>query len=347
MKIEKKGDPFGAHRVLEPKGALPQSAVKISNEINIYSNEILVDVEILNVDSASFRQIKEKAGGDKNKIGKIILGIVEKSGKLKNPVTGSGGMFIGVVSEIGSELSSKIDLKPGDRIASLVSLSLTPLKINKILDINKEIDQVKIEGKAVLFETGIYSKLPDDISPTLALAVLDVCGAPAQVERLVKEDDTVAIVGAGGKSGILCAYMARKKTGKNGKVLAFVHSKRKIPILEELALCDEIVCLEATDPLECYEKMALLTNNKLADVVINTVNTPDTEMGSILMTKERGTLYFFSMATSFARAALGAEGVGKDIDMIIGNGYARDHAQLALNILRENKKIRELYGKTY
>jgi L-erythro-3,5-diaminohexanoate dehydrogenase len=53
------------------------------------------------------------------------------------------------------------------------------------------------------------------------------------------------------------------------------------------------------------------------------------------------------MATSFTRAALGAEGVGKDINLIVGNGYARGHAELTLNILRESEPIRKLFEELY
>jgi L-erythro-3,5-diaminohexanoate dehydrogenase len=70
-------------------------------------------------------------------------------------------------------------------------------------------------------------------------------------------------------------------------------------------------------------------------------------MTSILVTKGRGYVYFFSMATSFTKAALGAEGVGKDINLIVGNGYAKGHSELTLNIIRESKEIRELFEKLY
>jgi len=82
-------------------------------------------------------------------------------------------------------------------------------------------------------------------------------------------------------------------------------------------------------------------------VVVNNVNVPNTEMSSILVTKNEGIVYFFSMATSFTRAALGAEGVGKDITMIIGNGYTKGHDELALDILRESDSIRRLFQKLY
>ncbi|HIY74534.1 MAG TPA: KamA family radical SAM protein [Candidatus Intestinimonas merdavium] len=107
-----------------------------------WSNEILCDVSALNIDSASFTQIYEACGGDLDKTGQMILDIVAQRGKMQNPVTGSGGMFIGTVREIGEDLADKIDLRVGDRIASLVSLSLTPLKINRIKAIHPEIDRV-------------------------------------------------------------------------------------------------------------------------------------------------------------------------------------------------------------
>jgi len=345
--VLKGGNPYGSHRVIEPEGVLPQPALKLDNNMDrIWDNEILVDVEILNVDSASFTQIKEQAGGDDEEIKQIILSTVSQRGKQQNPVTGSGGMFIGTVARIGDKLEGR-DLKPGDRIVSLVSLSLTPLRIDRIIQVKKDIDQVFIKGQAILFESGVYAKMPDDIPAPLALAALDVAGAPAQTARLVKKGDTVVIIGVTGKSGILCAYEARKKIGPEGRIIGIGHSQKKIDRLRPLELCDEIVSLDATDALRCYKTVSDLTGGKMADLVINCVNIPNTEMASILMCRDSGTVYFFSMATSFTKAALGAEGVGKNATMIIGNGYAKGHAELTLNILRESKPIRELYQRLY
>lgn len=93
----KKGNKYGLHRVIEPAGVLPQPANRLDNNMDeIYDNEILIDVKTLNVDSASFTQIQEQAGGDKAKIAEIMLGIVARQGKHRNPVTGSGGMLLGL-----------------------------------------------------------------------------------------------------------------------------------------------------------------------------------------------------------------------------------------------------------
>lgn len=349
IKILENGNPYGTHRVLEPAGVLPQPAERLNNDMGaLWDNEILIDVEALNIDSASFTQIKAEAGGDEGRIREIILGIVARRGKLHNPVTGSGGMLIGRVAAIGRALKGTVELAIGDRIATMISLSLTPLKIDEILEVNKATDRVGIRGKAILFESGLFARLPADLPASLALAVLDVAGAPAQTARLVEPGATVVIIGATGKSGILCAYEARKRAGKTGMVIGIgAPGDPAAERLASLGLCDAVLKLDATDALACHREIAGLTDGRLADLVINCVNIPNTELASILCCRDRGKVYFFSMATSFTRAALGAEGAGKDIDMIIGNGYARGHAELALNLLRESEPIRALYMELY
>ena len=171
---------------------------------------------------------------------------------MQNPVTGSGGMFIGTVARVGPR-SKGADLKAGDKIASLVSLSLTPLKIAKILKIHPEIDRVEVEAQAVLFESGIYAKLPEDMDEGLALAALDVAGAPAQAAKLVKPGQSVLILGAGGKSGMLVAWEAMKRVGPTGRVVGNVYLKEDAETLAGLDLCHEVVVADATKPVALME----------------------------------------------------------------------------------------------
>jgi len=336
---------YGTNRVIEPKGVLPQAATKINNTMKIYDNELLIDVITLNIDSASFTKIKNACNKDLLDMEKMILNIIKERGKMQNPVTGSGGMLIGTVKEIGSNFPDK-SIKVGDKIATLVSLSLTPLNVKKINSINIDNDQVNIDGEAILFESGIFAKVPDDMDEHLVLAALDVAGATAQVNKLVELGDTVAIIGAAGKSGVLCAYQAMINAGDSGKVIGVVNEKEQIAQLDELGLCHEVVLADATNAIEVYEKV-LLNNPEGVDVTINVVNVPNTEMSCILITKDTGTVYFFSMATSFTKAALGAEGVGSDVNMIIGNGYTKGHAELTLDLVNNAPKIKALFERIY
>lgn len=343
----KKGCPFGTHRVLEPEGVLPQPALRISNDMEIYDNEIRINVQTLNIDSASFTQIKEEAQGNVEKIKEIMTGIVSRFGKHKNPVTGSGGMLIGTIDAIGDGLKGKTDLKVGDKIATLVSLSLTPLRIDEIVEVRKDIDQVDIKGQAILFESGIYAKLPTDIPENLALSVLDVAGAPAQTAKLVKPGDTVVVIGGAGKSGMLCLYEAKKRAGVTGKVICLQRGNKYQSRIMDNDLADIYIDADATNAVEVLEKVSEATKGQMADLTINCVNIENTEMASILATKDDGIVYFFSMATSFTKAALGAEGVGKDVTMMMGNGYTKGHAEITLQIMRESAKLRKLYEELY
>jgi L-erythro-3,5-diaminohexanoate dehydrogenase len=346
--MSKHGDRFGMHRVIEPKGVLTQAAWRVDNDLtDPYDNEILCDVDVLNVDSASFTQIKAAAGGDPHKIAATILETVGTRGKQHNPVTGSGGMFIGRVNRVGEALAGKVDLKPGDRIASLVSLSLTPLRIERVKAVHVDREQVEIVGQAVLFESGIWARLPEDLPEKVALAALDVAGAAAQTARLVKPGDVVFIIGAGGKSGMLCAYEARKRAGVNGLVVGTGHSEKSTQRIRELGFCDQVIQVNATNPVETRERFLAASGGRQANVTINCVNIESTEMASILCTRDDGTVYFFSMATSFTRAALGAEGIGSDVTMLIGNGYTRGHAAFTLQLLRESPLLRKTFEELY
>jgi L-erythro-3,5-diaminohexanoate dehydrogenase len=313
----------------------------------IYDNEILIDVSALNVDSASFTQIKDEAGGDEAKIAKKIQAIVCEYGKMKNPVTGSGGVLIGTIEKIGDALQGQTDLKVGDKIVTLVSLSLTPLRIDKVQSIDKNIDRVNVSGKAILFESGIYAKIPQDLSENVSMAAMDVCGAPAQVAKLVKPGQTVLIFGAGGKSGILCCYEAKKRVGPTGRVVAIEKNPKNIERLTRLKLCDEILDINAKDPVAVLKASLDANNGREYDVSINCLNIPDCEMSCVLPVRDEGVVYFFSMATSFTQAALGAEGVGKDVTMIIGNGYTRGHAEITFAILRESPELLKLFKEVY
>ena len=155
------------------------------------------------------------------------------------------------------------------------------------------------------------------------------------------------VIGARGKSGLLCCYQAKKRGGPTGKVIAIIHKEEGRVDLDNAPFIDEVVVGAADQGLELLEKVSRVTQGKLCDIVVNCVSQNECEVGSVLITRTKGKVYFFSMATSFTKAALGAEGIGKDVEMIIGNGFCEGHADLTLDLLRESEYIRSLYTKRY
>jgi L-erythro-3,5-diaminohexanoate dehydrogenase len=235
----------------------------------------------------------------------------------------------------------------GDRVATLVSLSLTPLRIDRVKAVRAASAQMDVDGEAVLFASGAYAKLPTDLPERLSLAALDVAGAAPQVARLVKPGSVVVVLGAGGKSGVLCVAEARRTGGPGACVVGLESNPRAADDLRALGLCDAVAAVDARDPVAVRKTVLSATGGREADVIFSCVNVPDTELGAILATRDRGIVYFFAMSTSFTKAALGAEGVGKDVDLFIGNGFAHGHADHTLAMLRDMPAVRALFARRY
>src|SRR5918996_237446 len=207
---------LGIHRSLDPRGALPQQARRLDASSPVGPDEIAVEVEYLNVDSASWREIRESTDGSAPAMSARVLDIVRERGKMHNPVTGSGGMLVGRVAELGSH---RTEPPVGSRIATLVSLTLTPLVIDEITGIDPASERVAVKGRAILFGSGLYTLVPEDLDDAVVLGVLDVCGAPAWAARLARRGMSVVVIGAGGKSGILTCAQAVRGVGGRGRVL--------------------------------------------------------------------------------------------------------------------------------
>jgi L-erythro-3,5-diaminohexanoate dehydrogenase len=327
----------GLARVVEPPGVLPQAAWRLDARPQIAADEVRIRVERLNLDAASFRQLSGKHGGDGAAVRAEVLEIIGTRGKMHNPVTGSGGMLIGVVDEVGPQ--SPLGLKPGDRVATLVSLTLTPLAItDRLAGWDGSSEQVPAAGHAILFGRSVAAVLPDDLAPELSLAVFDVCGAPALTDRVVRSyaaPVTVAVLGGAGKSGSL-ALAAAKRAGAG--TAAVVVSDQERAALQRTGLADRIAVADARDPVAVAEALG-----EPATVTVVCVDVPGCEHGAILSTAPGGTVIFFSMATSFAAAALGAEGLAADVTMLVGNGYVPGHADFAVDLLRRVPAVRALF----
>jgi L-erythro-3,5-diaminohexanoate dehydrogenase len=333
-------DPYGLRRVITPPGALPQRADALDPALPLGDDELAIAVEALNVDAASFRQLEQAAGGDPGRIAEEILRIVRARGKLHNPVTGSGGILVGRVRAIGPRHPAVGAVRPGERIVTLVSLTLTPLRLDRVREVRREVEQVACEGEAILFASGPWARLPEDLPEPIAFAALDVCGAPAYAARLVRPGMRVLVLGAG-KSGALVLAQARESLAGKGALAAADRSEGALAAVRRAGLCDEALRVDATDAVATLA--AVEAAGGPFDLVVSCASVPGTELASILAVRQGGTVLFFSMATSFTAAALGAEGVGKDATLLVGNGYVPGHAELTLGLLRRNAGLRGLF----
>src|SRR4051794_5153179 len=344
-------DPTGLHRVLDdvPGGAarLPQAADRLDTRRDLWPDEVRIRVQRLNLDAASYRQLERKhTRADGNVDGAAIraevVGIVAERGKMQNPETGSGGMLVGTVEEVGPQ--SPLGLTVGDRVTTLVSLTLTPLVIEDgLVRWDGHSEQVPCEGYAVVFGRSVVAVIPDDLPAELSLSVMDVCGAPALTARVVGsyDDPVVAVVGGAGKSGSL-SLAAAKAAGARTPIGVVPH-RAEAELLRSAGVAAAVTVAAARDPVALAG--AVTVAGGPADVTVVCVDVPGCEGGAILATAESGTVVFFSMATSFSAAALGAEGLAADVTMLVGNGYVPGHADYALSLLRDHAGVRSLFER--
>jgi L-erythro-3,5-diaminohexanoate dehydrogenase len=335
-------DPTGLHRVLDGRVVLPQAADRLDTRKELWPDEVRIRVERLNLDAASFRQL-ERTHEDPDGVRRAVLDIVSTRGKMQNPETGSGGMLVGTVEEVGPE--SRLGLAVGDRVATLVSLTLTPLVIEDgLARWDGRSEQVPCDGYAVLFGRSIAARIPDDLPADLSLAVMDVCGAPALTHRVVAqyEQAVVAVIGGAGKSGSLSLAAARDAGAQ--RTVGVVPTEAEAELLRESGLADDVVVSDARDPIALRDAVTSAVGGT-ADITVVCVDVPGCEGGAILATSPRGTVIFFSMATSFSAAALGAEGLAADVTMLVGNGYVPGHADYAVQLLREQSGVRGLFER--
>ncbi len=359
------GSPYGVHRVRdETAHVLPQQAWRLDATSELLSDdEVRIDVDALHLDAASYRQLagahtvrgsdstEPRTRVDGESLRNEVLEIIAERGKMQNPVTGSGGMLIGRVAQVGP--ASPLGLQVGQAVATLVSLALTPLVITDGLrDWDGLSEQAPARGHAILFGRSIAAVLPADLPPELALLVMDVCGAPALVSRVVtsysaqngaRRPPRVCVLGGAGKSGVL-SLAAAGRAG-SGDRIAIVRDQQEADLLTGFDIAEHVVIADATRPIDLARAVAETDpdSGAGADITVVCVDVPGCEQPAIMATADRGTVIFFSMATQFHAAALGAEGLAADITMLVGNGYAPGHADLALDLLRSTPAVRAVF----
>jgi L-erythro-3,5-diaminohexanoate dehydrogenase len=326
----------GADRVLEPAGALPQPAERLDAGAPLRPHEIEIAVDRLCLDSTSHRNLRERSGGDAAAMAQRILAITEQRGKMHNPETRSGGILLGTVTAAGDAFADPP--AAGTRIVSLASLTLTPLRLDRVVRLDPDSAQVDVQGVAYLPPGAPWGVLPDDLPLDLALAVYDVYAAASHTRDLAPGGEgTVCVLGAG--HGGKVALAAARDAMPGGTLVAVDVDPRAVERARALGLCDVAVAADLRDPLAAAAAVRAAGAGP-ADLTVSLVNTTGCEPAAILLTEQGGTLLLYSMATSFQTAALTADGMSSDVRMFIGNGFAPDRGAYALDLVRASPALR-------
>jgi L-erythro-3,5-diaminohexanoate dehydrogenase len=327
---------LGVNRVITPPGSLPQPAERLDAAGPCGPYETEVAVERLCLDSTSHREIRKAADGDPDAMASRIMGIVDGRGKMHNPQTDSGGVLLGTVTAVGERVSSPPAV--GERIVTLASLTLTPMRLDAIENLDAGSAQVEVRGIAYVFDRAPWAPLPDDLPLAMALDMFDVCSAASHVRELAPGGGTVCVLGAG-HAGVL-ALAAARDAAPDATLVAVDVDWAAVNRTTALGLADVGVATDLKDPIAALDEIRAAGAGP-ADLTVVVVNATGCEPAAILLTADEGTVLFFSMATSFAAAALTPDGLSSRARMVVGTGYAPDHGSYALDLVRRSPALRE------
>ena len=248
-RLEEIRQQLGADRVLDPPGSLPQPAARLDPAGPVRPYEVEVAAERLCLDSTSHRSLHRRCGGDPEAMVARILEIVATRGKMHNPDTDSGGILMGTVAAVGERLGSPPAV--GAAIATLGSLTLTPLRLEAVTGLDPDSPQVEVEGTAYVFERAPWAELPDDLPTTTALELFDVCAAASQVRELIPPGGTVCVLGAGHAGKLVLASGRAEMDG--GTLVAIDVDPAAVELVTDVGLCDIGVAADLRDPLAALE----------------------------------------------------------------------------------------------
>ena len=315
------------------RGAAPGRRAGWTPDPSCGPDEVRMRVERLNLDAASFRQLPRAAR--RRRRGACAPRCSRSSppaGKMQNPVTGSGGMLVGTR---GGGRAASPRSGCGRRPGGDAGLA--------------HADAAGDRGRARAAGTGLASRcrptatrscsaaasprvLPDDLPAATrpgGAGRLRRPGADRPRGGAVRRRGTapvVAVIGGGREVGLAesrrCPARRRRADDRRR-----ARATPRRDAARRAGLADEVVLADARDPVALRDAVAARRGPGRRHRGLRR-RPRAARAGAILATADGGTVIFFSMATSFTAAALGAEGLAADVTMLVGNGYVPGHAEL-------------------
>lgn len=327
-------------RATDPPGALLHIASTLDAISDPTDYEAAIDVELLHVDATSFAALRAHSGSDPARMAAAIAEIVAERGKLQNPWTGSGGVLVGTLISVGRRYLAP-DLRVGTRVMPVASLIAVPLRLDDVGPIDPRSPLVPARGRAIVTGRMLCATCPEDLPVALALGVFDVYPAASRVRALAAPGAHVLVLGAG-HAGLLAIAAARDAVGPAG--LVTVVDVARSALRTAVAVDPEISALECdvTKPVEVMTAL-LARGRPTADLTLVCTPVEGAEGAALLTTADSGTIVFFSTATRFAAAGLGADAVGSRARLEIPNALADDRGEYAYELVRRVPALREAF----
>lgn len=329
---------YGADRSIEPRDVLPTTAWKVDNRPVVERHEMRVRLRRMMIEPTSFKQISAESGGDPDRIRHRIMDIVNKRGKMHNPITGTGGVLYGVVDEIGPEYENKSGLQKGDKVMCNSSLASIPLAIESIGGIDTAFGLVDVAGSAIIFSRAPVVKKPEGIPANLLMYLSNESGTLYNVSKAAKGKKDFLIVGDHIIANLIFGRAIRKAAGEEARIVCLVDKGgegkfrgSRIPKLLSETF-DEIHSVEIHKPTACIAELDL---DNSFDLAVNCADIPGGETINVVATRNGGMVVFANIINRYGEALYMTEAISRDIDVRVADGYLEKYADFDLEFAAE------------
>ena len=329
---------YGIDRVVSPPGVFPAAAWELDNSREIRSGEIRVSLRRIHIESTSFLNISQMAGGDEDLMKERIIDIVMTRGKLHNPVTDTGGVLHGVIEEIDPEFDNQAGLQVGDDVFCNASLAGLPMKITGITGVDPIYPQIEAEGYAILPPGTPILKRPADLPVNLLLFIFNESGTVYNVGKEAEGKRNFAVIGNSWIMTLLYGYTIRRAAGPEANIYClldrnteplFQGEKMEKLLSEVFTKVDHMNMLR---PVTCLEKLKPYPQ---MDLSVNCVDIPGSETINIMATKSGGTVVFANFISNYNLALYITEAVSRELHIMCADGYIDEYADFDFQLVRE------------
>ena len=350
--MHKVKDTFGLSRVIEPAKAVPVNAWKLDNSKEIAANEARISVEIIHLERDNFQQICSDCGFDDNKVKAKILEIVEKRGKLHNPFTKTGGICYGEIEEMGGICKQLSSFKVGDKVICQTTMTTLPLYIEEITHIDYNYGEVFVKGYVIVFLGSKVFKPELDLPINYTMAVADEGGTLFNITDIINKGDKTMIIAKDLMTAVIYSQVIKKTIGFDSNIIIVLdidsfgdltHSQVK-NILKKFG--NSIYITDLTDPIHAFEEINKY-EDEFVDLAINCEDITGSEVLCVLMTKNRGKVYFTSIKNGYSQLLFTAESVGKELETYSLDQYSEGYREYTFDLLEEIKEDLMEIDKVY
>lgn len=339
---------FGLSRVVSPKGVLPVAAWELDNSPKLGFGEAILHIEKIQIEKESFAQICSSCGYDKEKIKSKIIDIINKRGKLQNPNTKTGGVFIGRMAKLDRSYINSEDFQIGERVCCVCSTCGIPMKIESIDSIDFTYGQIQCSGYAIVFDTTPLRHVLPGIKDEIVLSAVDEAGNLYGLYKIARTEkiESAMIIGNTPIATMLYAQALReaiKDNGIKGRISAIIndnslHTVKKETTAEALErIVDEIYFVDLVRPIEAVKELMPLEDiyGGIVDKVVVIEDVFGAESLAISIVKRGGHVFFSSAGNHYWTAAVASEGLGKEIHMHVFDQYVEEHPEFTFKLVRD------------